>query len=247
MRNIVICILVSFLLLSLFVPLFVLVKADNTNLAPINDGNWFTDEGWASCPTQNVFYDTSTTHNGAPTFRVETANSVNPPNPWDGGVFPGNWGADHGAIDLKPGDYVIIKGWIKTSGSAADSGTGARFGLDYYHTAGGVWQRICGINSQTDAQTGTGYPNSDHADIYTNFVPWGTGWTFKQWDFIVPAQALSDLSPQMQPLSSTQNQIGTGQWASIGAIIPWVMIYGQNGWANTYTSWFSDFKVFVNP
>jgi len=157
------------------------VKANNTNLAPINDGNWWTDPTWINCPAQNVFYDYSTTHNGAATFRVEAADSVS----------PNCMGPDHGGISLNASNHIVMTGWIKTTGSPAGQATGARIGLDYYGPNG----RITGAASQAAASAGIDWPNAPsniiNADT-ANYVPWGSSWTFVTWDFIVPSTCTSD-------------------------------------------------------
>jgi len=202
----------------------------NTNLAPINDGNWWTDSDWTNINmatgTETVFYDTTTTHNGAPTWRINAADSST----------PNNFGADHGGISLKPGDQIIMSCWIKTSGVAAGAYTGARIGLDWYGANG----RIGGAGSQQEAAAGISYPNAPQSLQQTeaaNYVPWGSDWTFMQWTFTVPALITAD-GYGAYPI----NAQAAPTWC-----IPWTQIYGQNGFKNTFTSWFSDFQFYVNP
>ena len=120
------------------------IQPNGNNLALINDGQWWTDNTWQKCPAANVYYDTSITHNGAPTWRVQSGN---------------NWGPDHAAITVHGGDHVVMSCWIKTAGSPSGTYTniGARIGLDYY--TGNWQQRIMGAGSPTDASTGVGWPN----------------------------------------------------------------------------------------
>jgi hypothetical protein len=130
--------------------------------------------------------------------------------------------------------------WVKTSGAAAGANTGARIGLDYYGTPNGVWTRICGINSPLEAAAGEGWPNWNGGDDSAYFVPWGSGWTLIYWSFTVPSKAMGDggTGQACTPL---------GQWCAIDYCVPWCQIYGQNGYLNTYTSWFSDFQFYISP
>jgi hypothetical protein len=196
-------------------------QPSSANLAPINDGKWYTDATWQKCPVSNVYYDTSTTHNGAPTWRVQPGN---------------NYGPDHNGITVRPGQHIVMSCWVKTSGTPSGSSTGARIGFDYY-TANWA-QRIAGMNSPEEAAVGRGYPNISTGEA-ANFVPWGSNWTFKVWDFIVPATAQGD--------GWVSGGVPLGQYAVPGTIVPWCQIFGQNGYSSTYTSWFSDFQFYIHP
>ena len=200
------------------------VYSSSANLAPINDGKWWSDSSWQRCPASNIYYDTSTTHNGSPTWRVQSGT---------------NYGPDHAGISVKPGDHIVMQCWIKTSGtpSGAYSNMGARIGLDYY-TAG--WgQRIMGCGSPTDASTGKGWPNVARQENTspTCVVDWGSDWKLITWNFVVPSQAMGD--------QNNGANIPQGHYAVPGTIVPWCQIYGS--YATTYTSWFSDFQLYINP
>jgi hypothetical protein len=191
-------------------------------LAPINDGQWYTDSSWTSCPTQNVYYDYSTTYQGNPTFVV----------------YPGsNFGADHNTIPIHPGDHIVMSCWIKTSGSNPQPNTGARIGMDIYGATG----RITGLGSPQEAAAGVSYP-TEYINEDAYYVHWGSDWTKVTWDFYVPWSYVGDGG-----FGYAQGQVPLGQYATPTACIPWIEIYGQNGYSSTYTSWFSDFQFYVNP
>jgi hypothetical protein len=196
------------------------------NLAPINDGQWYSDDptglNWINCPTGNIYYDSSTTHNGAPTWREEG----------NGAYF----GADHNPISVQPGDHVTMSCWIKTSsGITPQANQGARIGIDVYWANG----RITGLASPEEAAAGYSYPNGYiNEDAY--FVHWGQNWTQITWSFTVASQYEGDGG-----FGASNNQITTGNWATPAFMIPWTQIYGQDGSQNTCTSWFSDFQFYV--
>lgn len=204
------------------------------NLAPINDGQWHTDNTWSIAPANNVYIETNQAnqHNGAATFRIEGTNVV-------------EWAVDHNVL-IHSGDHVVISGWIKTSGTYAGAQHGAYIGLDYYGTYNGAWARIGGMNCESEAAAGMGYPNwnGNPGDVDNNFVNWGSGWSFREWDFIVPAQAMGD------GLMSS-HQVPQGVMATVGSSnvpsVVWFMIWGGDGFNGLYTSWLSDFQVYVNP
>jgi hypothetical protein len=199
-----------------------LTSAYSPNLAPINDGKWHTDATWQQCPGSNVYYDKTTTHNGAPTWRVQPGN---------------NYGPDHRGITVHPGQHIVMTCWVKTTGTTPITNTGARIGLDYY-TANGA-KRINGMASPQEAAAGIGYPfKSINEDAY--YVHWGkTTWTQLRWDFIVPSTAKAD--------GWVSGGVPYGQYATPDTIVPWCQIFGQNGYSSTYTSWFSDFQFYINP
>jgi len=234
MKKVFTAALILLMFFSLHLMLVTPVRADNTNLCPINDGNWFTDNGWCSCPALNVFYDTSTTYQGNPTWRVEPANGVNP-SP--------EWGPDHDLISISPGETIVMECWVKTSGVAGAYGTGARIGLDYYGTPNGQLSRICGISSPDEAGKGEGWPSYSSSQDETSacMIPWGTNWSLIYWSFTVPNQAEGDSGGGL-------NQIPTNQWCAISGCVPWCQVWGaQTDGSSTCTSWFSDFQFYINP
>jgi hypothetical protein len=167
--------------------------------------------------------DTQTTYNGNPTFRIEPGN---------------NYGADHGGIDISPGEHIVMECWIKTSGTPAGAYTGARIGLDFYGANG----RICGPSSPQEAAAGITYPNAPSSLQQTEaayYVPWGSGWTLITWSFVVPATCTGD--------GALASGVPLGQQSVPTYCIPWLQIYAGNEYSNTYTSWFSDFQFYINP
>jgi hypothetical protein len=192
--------------------------------ASLSDGQWYTDSTWTSCPTQNVYYDYSTTYQGNPTFRIDPGN---------------NFGADHSGIAIVAGDHIVMSCWIKTSGSNPQPNTGARMGIDFYGPNG----RIGSAVSPQEAAAGEGYPNTYiNEDSY--FVHWGIDWTLVTWDFKVPNTFLGDGG---FPPYYDGNQVSVGVSSTITWCVPWLQIYGQNGYLNTYTAWFSNFQFYINP
>jgi hypothetical protein len=128
------------------------------NLAPIDDGNWYTDAQWIKAPAYNIVYDTTNTYQGNPSWKITLSTGSN--------TAVDRWGPS-----IKPGDHVVFSCWIKTSAATlqADVGNpqaGGRIGFDIYGEGGDV-----------------GGPDWG-ADAY---VPFGTSdWKQVTIDWIVP-------------------------------------------------------------
>jgi hypothetical protein len=199
------------------------VKADNTNLAPINDGYWHSDYDSATIPAENINYEYSTTHNGALTFRVD----------------PG-YGTYHNGLYVNPlaGDQVVMSCWIKTTGTPSSQlGYYAAIGMDVYGTINGDWARIGAANTVQDLQHGAGYPNYINPNSADYGVQYGQDWTFVQWSFTVPTTYLGDGSGGAGP-----HQVALGTSAAVTELVPWL----GPGWG-PYTCYFSDFQFKINP
>lgn len=229
MRNLskrLLCFFVCFLLASFgFVSLGSVRADDDTNLCPVNDGEWRSDVSWNLIPADNVYFDSSVTYGGAPTFRVDPGVSL---------------GADHAEIYGVAGQHIVMSCWIRTTGYEI-SGEGAQLGFDVYGTKDGHWARIAGANDVESASAG------QELGIYSNTVPFGhTDWIHIVWDWVMPTQYLSDGAPMMG--GNPDYSFPAGQWEDVTGIFPWINanVYG-NPILLTGSAWFSDFQLVVNP
>jgi len=194
-----------------------------TNLAPITDGKWHLDKGWAAAPAANVYLepsDSSDRYAGLPTWRVVPLSST------------ANNAVDHDSIPIEPGDRVVMKCWIKTGGSTPETYAGARLGIDTY-AGSSTLRRINGCNSVEQAAAGT----NPHVGIDENYVHWGSDWTQKVWDFTVPATYTGDgWLPSGYP---------TGTKVVPTRILPWLQVYKTGYPDGAHTAWFSGFELYV--
>lgn len=205
-------------------PLPTPIQTFGTNWASFDDNGWFTDSTWVRCPALNVFADTTITHQGQPTFRVELDSSGS-----------GNSGADHWGPTIKPGDHVVMSCWMKTGGSAAVPYAGARMGFDIYGSDG----RITGVHSLAQAADGCRTPSTD-SSIDTNYVHWGSDWTLRTWDFIVPSTYISDGGS-----ASINKNYASGSTVTPVNMVPWIQVWGSTYPNNIYTCYFSDFQLHI--
>jgi len=161
-------------------------------------------------PIGPVYHETNSanTYNGAYTLRLDPTSHA-----WD-------------AFDYAPfvacyaGEHFHMSVALKAGGSGYVYQQGAWLGLDYYN--GFAQTRITGISTSQEA--GLGQDNVG-VDKDNSFVHWGTGWTVVTWDWVVPANAVSD---------------STGHSASIGSFIPWIERVGNQG-----SIWASDFQLTI--
>lgn len=197
------------------------IQTEATNWASFSDNCWYTDSTWKRCPTLDVYADTTATHQGQPTFRIEPDFSGN-----------GNSGADHWGPAVKPGDHIVMGCWIKTGGSTPQSFAGGRMGLDYYDRSD---HAISAAVSQLSASTGT---YGTDAEVNHNYVHWGSDWTYRQWDFIVPATVQGSGQSTYYPVGSS---------GIPALVVPWIQVWDINYPDNACTCWFSGFTLYVNP
>jgi hypothetical protein len=207
---------------------------NGNNLAPINDGKWHSDYSWNSPPADNIYFETNPVnmHNGALTFRVEAGGP--------------SLAVDHawGSLAVKPGDHIVMSCWVKTSGTPDSvlGRSGATVGMDMYTGSyNGDWARIGACNSPgfvaIKGNWGAGWPS----DGATWMVPWGSNWVLRTYDFIVPNLWWGDGG-----LSS--HQVARGTYVAPQFICPWLQISANYGSTQgTYTTWFSDFQLYINP
>jgi hypothetical protein len=148
-------------------------------------------------------------------------------------------GSGYGGITLHVGDHVTMSCWIKTTGTYRDA-SGARMGFDWWTTTQGStgWDRIGSANNCWEAKTGLLDDSRDlDADSY---VPWGQDWTHIVWDFYIQPQYTADGQAVYGAFPR-----GTVVSAQTGfMIVPWLQIL--NG-GTIYTSYFSDFQLYINP
>ena len=193
------------------------------NYASFKDGGWFTDTTWKKCPTLNVYKDTIITYWGQETFRVEPDRTSTV-----------NSGADHWGPTIKPGDHIIMSVWIKTGGVDPVSYAGGRMGFDVY----GSEARITGVHSVQQASDGC----RTWTGIDENYVHWGSDWTRRSWDFIVPSTYISDGGS-----SQISKNYAQGQAVTPVTIVPWIQVWGINYPNDVYTCWFSGYTLNINP
>jgi hypothetical protein len=206
----------------------------------MNDGHWVTDVPTygISCPysTYGIYYDTVTTHNGAPTFRQDPSST-------------GSWGVDWSTgLNVKPGDHIVMSCWIKTAGSNAGlAWGGAHIGFDLRTQDSYGLEMVCAVNSLWSASAG-GNPNGVGGDASCShnldadsWVNYGQGWTQLVWSFVVPAYYKCDgiYSLTNHPLVTGQNYVPT-------EIAPWVQVWDSSGKVS-YSAWFSDYQLYLNP
>jgi hypothetical protein len=201
------------------------------NLAPITDGLWHIDSSWNTAPADNFYYDSTTTHNGAPTWRAEPGSSL---------------GVDHDwcPLTVKPGDHIVMTCWVKTLGTpdSAIGRSGATIGIDFYTgNYGGTWARIGGMNAPGDLSIEGNRDIGWAPDSASFVVPWGSNWVLRTYDFTVPKLWCGDGG-------LSNNQVPRGAYATPQYICPWLMVSANYGSTQgIYTTWFSDFQLHINP
>jgi hypothetical protein len=189
------------------------------NLADIPD-DWQLTYGTGP---QIIFLDSTVVRTaGKPSMRIERhvegvdTNSAREAN--------GIW------YNIKPGDHIVAKCWMKTDPSGfgdTNPYSGARIGLDFYGPAG----RILGIE-------GNAYPETDAAQR-ANYVPWGTStWTQRTIEITVPATFSAD---------------GDLGYPAGSVVVPTSFVMWMQGWSSSYGStdpakiWFADAELYINP
>jgi len=177
--------------------------SSNVNLEVIPDDFSLT---MGSAP-QYAYIDTSVTHNGHVSIRVEQDYVVGTRE------VDGTWRTVH------PGDHIVIQCWIKTSTPTdSDPYSGARVGADIY---GG------GASYIVDS-----YPH-DGSEHLNSLVHWGSDWTLKTWDFIIPSTTYTH--------DHAGNSIPATQ---VTSIVVWLDARPTD-WSSY--AWFSDAAMYVNP
>jgi hypothetical protein len=187
------------------------------------------------------FYDTTTLHSGPYSIRMEK----DPANPsLSREVDHDGWDYD---TTVEAGDHVVFKVWMKVQPSTAGdspTGGGIRLGIDFYHTTiphsnAGVFTYITGSQSPNGAVR---FPNGTYpATDSLNWVYWGSGWTLRTMDFIVPASITAD--------GLGGYPLGTVVYAPF-VLTPWVQIWSNNlgnPVAETAVGWFADAEFYINP
>jgi len=128
---------------------------------------------------------------------------------------------------VKPGDHIVFRCWMKTSSASnpANNGKptygGARIGIDFY--------------GHTDV-LGGGRPSEEERTY--SYVPFGSDWTLKTWDFVVP-----------DTWFETNNNWNSPDYGK--PIVP-QQIMGYIAWMQVTpvaegVAWFADAELYINP
>lgn len=204
---------------------FQTVKADNTNLMSVTDGNWYDDTHWANapCPQYGEVISSTNTYDGYDSWQCTLS-------PSGGGV---DWYGGKAAT-IAPGDTIYYSFWIKTSAPtlSADIGNpqaGGRIGIDIYGSGGD----ICGLSTPD----GVG----SCSNSYNTYVWFGTStWTQVVMSFTVP----STYTYENQGLSTSYSN---GQQATPTFCIPWVQVFSDTQGTNENgVAWFADPVFMIN-
>jgi hypothetical protein len=143
----------------------------------------------------------------------------------------GNWTA------AKPGDHVVFTAWIKTGASTqaggAQYGDGARIGIDFYSDVGRIGQYCADGTPAWDSVGNNASFDATRAWV----VPFGSDWTKRTMDFIMPNFVTSD-GVSIAGYTAGQQVESTG-------FIPW-MAQVSFGWLDQATVWFGDVSVEVS-
>jgi hypothetical protein len=188
-----------------------------TNLAPIPDG-W--DLTYKSGP-QIIAIDYDVAHDGSYSIRMDPHTQAD---------FNTARECNTGWFAVKPGDHIIFRCWMKTSSAANPANNdnpnygGARIGIDLYG-------KDCIIYSHPTAG----------AECYASFVPFGSDWTLKTWDFVVPDTYFDANMNWGDPDYGVPGSIPPQQ--VIGAIA-WMGVLPVN---EAGIGWFSDAELYIIP
>ena len=206
----------------------------NVNLAVIPD-DWgqykiFGDVRYDGGP-QIAHVDLIVLHNSDVSIRID-AHQV--------GVDPNNYReVDGDFIQVKPGDHIVFKVWIKTGhstlGQDGVSGNGGFMLFDYYSATHRLHEHSSD-NPLSDVQ------GSDKWNTYLNdptrYVPFNSDWTLRTLDTIVPSQIWDDTTRQLATVSIT-------------GIIPVLQASGYivppNHLQDEGQVWFADAVLYINP
>jgi hypothetical protein len=180
----------------------------NVNLAVIPDGFSLT----FGTVAQYAFVDYTVFHYGTVSIRID------PTIPSASREIDGKW------RNCKPGDHIVMRCWIKTgTPTNTDPLSGARIGIDLYAAA-----PQAGYVNIVD-----GHPH-DGAEHLASVVRWGSDWTLKTWDFIVPST-----------FYTKDNAGNTIPAVQIKGFIPWLDARPSD-WANSH-AYFADAELYINP
>jgi hypothetical protein len=168
--------------------------------------------------TQICFLDTSVTHNGNPSIRLEKHTSADT-----------NYAREVNCkgYNPSPGDHIVVKIWVKTDSTKYTGQNaqymGARLGVDFYARNGN------GPNAVVDS-----YPHSgtEHSE---NIVSWGTTtWTQLTWDIIIPSTTYTKATDGT-PLANPGQIVG---------MVVWIQALPANFEG---VAWFADAELYINP
>ena len=194
--------------------------SSNVNLATITPINTFSLIYDPSYP-QFSFLDSAIYYTNAPSIRIQPASVA------------GAREADGIWYNVKPGDHIVARCWIKVDALAgfvfkpndATTWRGGRILVDLY--GHGHW-----LDSHPQ----------DGAEDESSCVSWGTsGWVLKTWDFIIPNTVYQ------VPVPYDPHPGGYTGPSQIDSIVM-VLTCGLHGGAlDRANGWFSDPVLYINP
>ena len=212
----------------------------NVNLAVIPDDweRYVTEGRLANGPDpQIVFLDTSVTHNGHVSIRCDgPATSTNQWRELD--AYNASSGS-YNIIQVKPGDHVVFKMWMKTNPSTLSNPThGARFGFDLYGSSGRIWECSWGFPATTNFDYTNG---NDYNWSAYKYVSYGTStWTQGIIDGYIPTKFFTE----NDGYSGGTKVIPAQQ---VSGIIPWVGVDPSYPSSQAGSAWFADAELYINP
>lgn len=233
----IVCLVVSLMFISVG-------KADNANQERLS--NFLSTNNvplMPNAPYGYAFCDTSVTHNGHPSIRV---------NGWFDSTHNATLGEVDGAwIPVSPNMHVVAGVWVKTGFfNSSNLQAGACFGFDFLGQTD-LGHGILGSSANMQAshpdgaERSYGDPNvcgytingengMTQTDGLVCRVPYGKDWTLIQWDFYVP--------------SAYYDYVWTGSYQGVQcspAQIDYMVFW--TGVEDGGTAWFSEPYAYVNP
>jgi hypothetical protein len=190
----------------------------STNLAPMPDAwdlnGYYPGAGTPPQTTPYVFLDSSVLHNGNPSIRLDPM----------GGTDRATWG---GWCNVKAGDMVVAKCWMKVASCSNPAGHGARFGIDFYDDQGYI------AGTSADANGNLPQFPQPWTGSLANFVTWGSDWQQRTISFTVPSS-----------ISVNENGDPVSPPRSPKYILMWIQAMNHDDPAS---AWFADAELYINP
>jgi hypothetical protein len=204
--------------------------SQNKNLAQIpNDwtGSWGQVGFW-----NNVFFDYTVEHTpGVPSIRID---------PWKAGASTGSTGRQNDFreceakwFSCKAGDHIIFKVWVKMDAGTVKGGSGGHLGIDLYGGGNCVW--VCW---GPDWEPNPGGTQNTTGNDGAQTVNWGSDWTLRTIDFIVPTGTFN-YNP------NTKTSVPA---AAIDSFVPWIQVWSSDkGATDPSSGYFTDTELYINP
>jgi hypothetical protein len=202
----------------------------NVNLAVIPDDweGYLTQGRLVHGPDpQIVFVDTSVTHNGDVSIRCDGPATSG--NQWREVDAYNASDGPYSLFQVKPGDHVVFKIWMKTAPSTTGHPTqGAIFGIDLYGSTR-IWEVAWGYPAATDF-------NTVNYSAYM-YVPYNTPtWIQGTIDFIVPSKTFT-----------TNSEGGSIPAQQVSGMIPWIVVDPPYPSSESGQGWFAGAELYINP